>query len=69
MFLRPPASIAMSGRPTVTAVVLTPLKRLTVYVCAFARETGGISASAFAMEARIANSAKEQNCMVMVIRG
>lgn len=68
MFLRPPASIAMPGRPIVTAVVLTPLKRLTVWASAFSGEAGTLSVSAFAAEARIANRAKEENCMVVVIR-
>lgn len=44
----------MSGCPTVAMVVLTPLKRLTVWLTAFIGETGALSASAFA-EVRIAN--------------
>lgn len=49
---------------TVTVVVSTPLKRLTVLVSAFARETGALG-SAFNVEARIAMRAKEESCMVV----
>lgn len=67
IFTRPPGSIGMSGCPTVAVVVLTPLKRLTVWVTAFIGETGALSVSAFVAEARIANRVKEESCMVVGI--
>lgn len=65
MFLRPPGSIGMSGWPTVAVVMLTPLKRLTVWVTAFIGEIGALSVSAFA-EVRIASRAKADRCMAVV---
>lgn len=62
---RPPGSIGMSGCPTVVVVVLTPLKRLTVWLTAFIGEIGALSVSAFA-EVRMANRAKADRCMIVV---
>lgn len=65
MFLTAPGSRGMSGCPTVAVVVLTPLKRLTVWVTASIGEIGAVSVSAFA-EVRITNWAKVGRCMAVV---